>query len=186
MRLPPIGSGDGEALPGKLVWFDLLTDDDAAARRFYGELFGWTFDRSQGPTGYSLIQAKLREQDSVGRPALAHAAVWAANPRNGDLAMELSLLADAHAVVRQDEHEDRTARRRVIADNAARYEQQRLRRHPRLTLGEGGAKHLSELLEPSLVAALARARDSPQELWEVLRGADHVFDTVTVHICRDH
>lgn len=126
------------------------------------------------PTGYSLIQAELREPDSVGRSALAHAAIWAASPRNGDLASEVALLADAHAVVRQDEHDDRTARRRVVAENAARYEQQRLRRHPRLTLGEGGAKHLSKLLEPSLVAALARARDSPQELWEVLRGTDHV------------
>lgn len=29
---------------GKFVWYDLLTDDVAAARRFYGRLFGWTFD----------------------------------------------------------------------------------------------------------------------------------------------
>ena len=28
---------------GKLVWIDLLTVDLAAARRFYGALFGWTF-----------------------------------------------------------------------------------------------------------------------------------------------
>ena len=29
--------------PGKIVWHDLVTPDPAAARKFYGELFGWTF-----------------------------------------------------------------------------------------------------------------------------------------------
>jgi uncharacterized protein len=32
--------------PGKFVWFDLLTDDAAAARNFYGALFGWQFEQS--------------------------------------------------------------------------------------------------------------------------------------------
>jgi predicted enzyme related to lactoylglutathione lyase len=26
---------------GKLVWFDLMTSDTAAAKRFHGELIGW-------------------------------------------------------------------------------------------------------------------------------------------------
>jgi hypothetical protein len=30
-------------LPGKFVWADLVTDDVAAASKFYGALFGWTF-----------------------------------------------------------------------------------------------------------------------------------------------
>lgn len=34
----------GERLPGKIVWRDLLTNDPAASQRFYGELFGWTFE----------------------------------------------------------------------------------------------------------------------------------------------
>ena len=29
--------------PGKIVWHDLLTNDSAAAQKFYGALFGWTF-----------------------------------------------------------------------------------------------------------------------------------------------
>ncbi len=29
--------------PGRFVWYDLVTDDVAAAKRFYGELFGWGF-----------------------------------------------------------------------------------------------------------------------------------------------
>ncbi len=34
-------------LPGKFIWADLVTDNVAVARSFYGQLFGWTF-RSQG------------------------------------------------------------------------------------------------------------------------------------------
>jgi predicted enzyme related to lactoylglutathione lyase len=30
-------------LPGKFVWADLVTDNVPAARKFYGELFGWSF-----------------------------------------------------------------------------------------------------------------------------------------------
>jgi uncharacterized protein len=31
-------------IPGKFVWFDLLTTDAPAAEKFYGGLFGWTFE----------------------------------------------------------------------------------------------------------------------------------------------
>ncbi len=42
--LPPITTVSGSPrLPGKFIWADLVTDDVAAARRFYGQLFGWTF-----------------------------------------------------------------------------------------------------------------------------------------------
>jgi len=37
-------SPTGERLPGKIIWRDLLTNDPAASQRFYGELFGWTFE----------------------------------------------------------------------------------------------------------------------------------------------
>ncbi len=33
-----------EPLLGKIVWNDLITEDVDAARRFYGELFGWSFE----------------------------------------------------------------------------------------------------------------------------------------------
>jgi predicted enzyme related to lactoylglutathione lyase len=42
--LPSLTTVSGSPhLPGKFVWADLVTDDVAAARRFYGQLFGWTF-----------------------------------------------------------------------------------------------------------------------------------------------
>jgi|SRR6516162_6776199 len=43
-ELPPLSTETGASrLPGKFVWADLVTDDVAAARKFYGGLFGWTF-----------------------------------------------------------------------------------------------------------------------------------------------
>jgi hypothetical protein len=104
--------------------------------------------------GYSLLSAELRDRDgTAGQSALAHAAVWAAGQRSGELASELALLKDAHEVVRKDEREDRTERRRIIATNAARYEEAGLRRHPHLQL-KGSGQPLRDLLDPSLAAAL--------------------------------
>jgi uncharacterized protein len=43
-QLPPISdSPTMEHHPGKVIWADLVTPDLAAAERFYGGLFGWTF-----------------------------------------------------------------------------------------------------------------------------------------------
>ncbi len=45
-QLPPLNTMSGSArLPGKFVWADLVTDDVPAARRFYSQLFGWTYRR---------------------------------------------------------------------------------------------------------------------------------------------
>jgi uncharacterized protein len=42
--LPPLTTvPHSPRLPGKFVWADLVTDNVAAARTFYGPLFGWTF-----------------------------------------------------------------------------------------------------------------------------------------------
>ncbi len=40
-----------EPLLGKFVWHDLVTDDPAAARRFYGSLLGWEFEQTTHPRG---------------------------------------------------------------------------------------------------------------------------------------
>lgn len=47
----PIVVNDGESLPGKVVWHDLLTHDAEAAREFYGDLFGWSFESSSDAGG---------------------------------------------------------------------------------------------------------------------------------------
>jgi predicted enzyme related to lactoylglutathione lyase len=53
---PPIGTA-GKYLPGKFIWFDLVTNDLSAARQFYGAVFGWQF-RTIGPApaSYTLIE----------------------------------------------------------------------------------------------------------------------------------
>jgi uncharacterized protein len=55
-RLPPISdSPTMEHHPGKVIWADLVTPDLAAAERFYGGLFGWTFqDLSVGNSTYAV------------------------------------------------------------------------------------------------------------------------------------
>ncbi len=45
ITLPPlVDEQDAQEIPGKFVWHNLVTGDAEAARLFYGELFGWTFD----------------------------------------------------------------------------------------------------------------------------------------------
>jgi predicted enzyme related to lactoylglutathione lyase len=43
LALPPLTTATKERLPGKFVWADLVTDDVVTARKFYAQLFGWTF-----------------------------------------------------------------------------------------------------------------------------------------------
>ena len=53
---PPIGV-PGQYHPGKFIWFDLVTDDLAAARKFYGAVFGWKFHTVAGaPASYTVVE----------------------------------------------------------------------------------------------------------------------------------
>jgi predicted enzyme related to lactoylglutathione lyase len=57
-RIPAIATDADVRMPGKVVWHDLLSEDPEAAKRFYGELFGWTFrdvDLGAGRT-YTVIE----------------------------------------------------------------------------------------------------------------------------------
>jgi predicted enzyme related to lactoylglutathione lyase len=54
--LPPVTAPTAQRHPGKIVWYDLLTLDPAAAERFYGGVMGWTF-APQGGT-YTLVQQR--------------------------------------------------------------------------------------------------------------------------------
>ncbi|MCP4342147.1 MAG: VOC family protein [Desulfobulbaceae bacterium] len=51
LELTPVtDSPTGIHHPGKFIWNDLLTDDVAVAKKFYGQLFGWTFEQLGGYT----------------------------------------------------------------------------------------------------------------------------------------
>jgi predicted enzyme related to lactoylglutathione lyase len=54
--LPPlVQPASSERHAGKVIWADLVTPDLAGAKRFYGALFGWTFnDIHTGDSDYSV------------------------------------------------------------------------------------------------------------------------------------
>ncbi len=51
------------AKPGAFCWFELSTSDQAAAKKFYGQLFGWTAnDYPMGPDSvYTMLQLRGRD-----------------------------------------------------------------------------------------------------------------------------
>ena len=56
--LPPLNSvNTGERIPGKFIWFELATVDLEQEKKFYGEVFGWTFQQlGQADAQYTLIK----------------------------------------------------------------------------------------------------------------------------------
>jgi predicted enzyme related to lactoylglutathione lyase len=47
-----------EPLIGKAIWHDLVTEDPAAAERFYEGLFGWSFQKTTGGGGHAYSVAR--------------------------------------------------------------------------------------------------------------------------------
>ncbi|MEJ2310064.1 MAG: VOC family protein [Gammaproteobacteria bacterium] len=47
-----------EPLIGKAIWHDLVTEDPAAAERFYEELFGWSFQKTTASDGHAYSVAR--------------------------------------------------------------------------------------------------------------------------------
>lgn len=60
VNLPSLeGSVDGDRLPGKIIWHELITDTPKETQRFYTELFGWTFEPlADKGANYFLIRHK--------------------------------------------------------------------------------------------------------------------------------
>jgi len=57
LTLPPITEQPtGQQHTGKFIWFDLLTDDVAAVKKFYADIFAWEFEGSE--SGYTKIMHK--------------------------------------------------------------------------------------------------------------------------------
>ena len=52
-------------VPGSLSWNDLNTTDPKKAMDFYGELFGWTFDKVEDATEYWVIKNGDRSNGGV-------------------------------------------------------------------------------------------------------------------------
>jgi hypothetical protein len=52
--------------PGRFCWPELATSDPQAAKRFYGEVFGWTAEDSPAAPGMTYAILKLRGKDVGG------------------------------------------------------------------------------------------------------------------------
>jgi predicted enzyme related to lactoylglutathione lyase len=95
-RLPPlVDPPTGLSIPGKFVWFDLVTSDPAAARSFYGKVFGWDFQAVSGGNDYSVIVAGGRPIGGVFQPVAARAPAgtrWLSFASVGDMVGVLARL----------------------------------------------------------------------------------------------
>lgn len=71
-QLPALNSPpSAEHHPGKMVWADLVTPDLAAAEKFYGGLFGWTFQPIHaGDTNYAVVMLDGRPIGGVVQKAI--------------------------------------------------------------------------------------------------------------------
>jgi predicted enzyme related to lactoylglutathione lyase len=127
-ELPPLNSPpSGEHHAGKMVWADLVTPNLAAAEKFYGTLFGWTFQSTRaGNSEYAVamldgrpvagllekaIPSGERHQsawltflaasdvDGVKKTALAHGAKLLAADKSYPMRGQQCVLADPEGAV---------------------------------------------------------------------------------------
>jgi uncharacterized protein len=127
-KLPPLNAPPStEHHVGKIVWADLVTPDLAAAERFYGELFGWTFQSIHtGESDYAVASVDgrpigglfhkpipagqhrqsawltfiaVRDVDTAKRAALAHGAKVVSDARNYPSRGRQAVLSDPEGAV---------------------------------------------------------------------------------------
>jgi predicted enzyme related to lactoylglutathione lyase len=95
LRLPPLTTVEpSPQLPGKFVWADLVTDNVEAARKFYGPMFGWTF---QTVNNYTI--ASHDEQPLCGLIQRPRPAGSSAQPRWFGYLSVASVAQAEHAVI---------------------------------------------------------------------------------------
>jgi uncharacterized protein len=89
---------DGKQPHGMPAWVDLMTDDPAAARAFYGGLFDWTFDVGGPETGqYTMCKSGGRHAAGLGGkpPGVTMPNAWTMYLAVDDLDATCAKLAEA-------------------------------------------------------------------------------------------
>jgi uncharacterized protein len=122
-ELPALNSPpSNEHHPGKMVWADLVTPDLAAAEKFYGTLFGWTFRSIHaGNSDYAVAMLDGRPLAGLLEKAVAsgsrHQSAWltflAANDVDG---IKRSALAHGAKVVAADRSYPQRGEQCVLSD----------------------------------------------------------------------
>jgi predicted enzyme related to lactoylglutathione lyase len=101
---PPFASpATNTHIPGKFVWFELLSSDPPAAQHFYASVFGWRFEPLTGKAeGYTVVRNEERPIAGLVRPSAARepaSARWLVFVSTADLKRTLKRLQDDDAQV---------------------------------------------------------------------------------------
>jgi len=97
---PVTDSPTGVHHQGKFVWNDLLTDDVAAAKDFYGQLFGWSFEQLGGYTVIRNDEQRIGGMAQVGEEAdKTGAARWISSLSVADVDKATSLVTEEGGTV---------------------------------------------------------------------------------------
>lgn len=120
--VPAVAPGESPVYrPGSFVWFDLLVDDADAVRSFYGELFGWNLEATDGSGRYLSI---LHDGRVIGGVSVAeeadtadHRALWLSSVSVTDVdgITSAAVAAGGSVILEPGELPDR-GRYSVIAD----------------------------------------------------------------------
>jgi len=103
LKLTPVADPPtGVYHEGKFVWYDLLTPDVAAARDFYGDLFGWSFKKqgrytvvlNKGQAIGGMVKVKPKDKKD-------HAARWLASLSVPDVDQAAALVQRAGGTVHE-------------------------------------------------------------------------------------
>ena len=87
-------------VPGALTWNDLTTNDMDDAERFYGSLFGWTFEAGRDDPPYNVIHtASGRPNGGVVAAAEGQPPMWLAYFATADVAAAAARAEAAGAAV---------------------------------------------------------------------------------------
>lgn len=91
--LPPVtAEPTGLVTPGKFVWADLVSHDAEASKKFYGSLFGWTFETDGR---YTTVLNRGRRVAGIVRAAdKERGTEWVGNLSVADVDRSTALLAE--------------------------------------------------------------------------------------------
>lgn len=99
--LPSVTSSTtGEWHQGKFIWHDLLTDDVQSAQKFYGDVFGWTFETKRAYTQIfnqkNLIGGMMEIKPGSGKKVQA---VWLPTMSVSDVDKSIKYLKSKKGIV---------------------------------------------------------------------------------------
>ncbi len=119
LDLTPVTSPPTEIYhQGKFVWYDLLTTDVATAKKFYGELFGWSF-KDQGR--YTVV---LNNDQAIGgiveiipKDNKRHAAYWLASLSVPDVDQAATFVKESGGIIHEGPVEMKNRGRGVLVSD---------------------------------------------------------------------